>query len=61
MHNSMEMTSSLCDLLDELCLESEDETGIDCLLDKMQLMLTAVTLHDGLRREPGVKVRPLLC
>ncbi|KAF8360520.1 hypothetical protein PRIPAC_87443 [Pristionchus pacificus] len=54
-HNSMEMTSSLCDLLDELCLESEDETGIDCLLDKMQLMLTAVTLHDGLRREPGVK------
>ncbi|GMR36378.1 hypothetical protein PMAYCL1PPCAC_06573 [Pristionchus mayeri] len=50
-HNSMEKASSLGDLLDELCLESEDESGVDCLLDRVQLALRGVSLHEGIRRE----------
>ncbi|GMS84156.1 hypothetical protein PENTCL1PPCAC_6331 [Pristionchus entomophagus] len=54
-HNSIDLASSLSDLLDELCLDSGDETEIDCLLDRVQLGLSQVTLHDGVRRETGVK------
>lgn len=46
----------MSDLLDELCLDNGDETGIDCILDKMQLGLSQVSIHDGIRREIGVKV-----